>query len=134
LREHRNNLVHFFHKKYIGKSNKKIVHDIVSEQCKGWFYLHRLLTGNWKKEFKPYKKDIADLDWLMRKQRQFLATKYEVLKKGIKEDQQKGVKYYPCFSCGFESYRQEPIMPPLYGRKCLVCNVTGNAQSRGRCD
>ena len=124
IREHRNKLVHFYHSKYIGNTDKKTIQSIVSEQCKGWFYLHRSLTENWKTEFSAYGKDIAQLDQLMRKQRTFLTTKYDLLKSQIKEESNKGILYFTCFSCGFKSLRKGALLQPLMERKCHVCNAT----------
>lgn len=58
VRKHRNRLVHFFHPAYARKPNDKVVQDVVTEQCKAWFYLHRLLTINWEPHFKKYEKKL----------------------------------------------------------------------------
>jgi len=125
-REHRNKLVHFFHTKYTGDPDKKTIQAIVSEQCKGWYYLHKLLTENWKKEFASYSNEIKELDELMRKQRHFLAAKYDVLKKQIAEDGKNGTKCFTCFSCGYEALQQTEILSPLMDRECLVCKAGRN--------
>ena len=44
IRDHRNKLEHFFHPDYEPPIDNKILAQSVSEQCKAWFYLHRLLT------------------------------------------------------------------------------------------
>ena len=48
VRKHRNRLVHFFHPAYARSPIEKLVQEVVTEQCKAWFYLHRLLTLNWE--------------------------------------------------------------------------------------
>ncbi len=123
IREHRNKLIHFYHDKYFELSDKKTIQSIVSEQCKGWFYLHRLLTDSWKKEFTHFLRDIEELNTLMKKQRHFLKAKFSVVKKQIDDEISKGVYYSNCFSCGFQSLRQSEYLGELKTRECLVCNM-----------
>jgi DNA-directed RNA polymerase subunit M/transcription elongation factor TFIIS len=122
IREHRNKLVHFYHADYTAPKNKKAVSAIAAEQCKGWYYLHKLLIGGWKIQFSTYSKEINELDHLMRGQRKFLATKFQLLKKTIEQDKQKGIEYFNCKSCGYKSLRQDEVYEPLIKRECLVCN------------
>lgn len=57
VRKHRNRLVHFFYPAYVRSPIEKLVQEVVTEQCKAWFYLHRLLTLNWEPHFRKYRKE-----------------------------------------------------------------------------
>ena len=121
LRTHRNKLVHFFNPKYVEKPDDDTIYDIISEQCKGWFYLHRLLCSKWVDHFSDYKAKINDLNKLMQSHREFLRAKYEALQPAIAKDKDKGVCFLNCLSCGFESAREDELYDPLVEHECLVC-------------
>jgi len=123
VRKHRNRLVHFFHPAYSRKSNEKLIHQIVTEQCKAWFYLHRLLTKNWESHFKKYKRKIKKLDELMHKQRTFLKAKFMALKPDIDAEISKGVQFQSCVLCGCAAARVKEVSEPLCNTTCLVCDA-----------
>ena len=123
VRKHRNRLVHFFHPAYAQKSNQKRIQQIVTEQCKAWFYLHRLLTKSWEPHFRKYKKKIEKLDVLMHKQRTFLKAKFMALKPEIDAGKSKGVEFQCCNLCGHDAARVEEDSEPLCETSCLVCDA-----------
>ncbi len=79
VREHRNKLVHFFHAKYTSPPEATTIQEIVSEQCKAWFYLYRLLTTRWREHFAGYAKQIKQLNKKMHRNRMFLGAKYDAI-------------------------------------------------------
>lgn len=123
VRKHRNRLVHFFHPAYAHKSNEKLIQQIVTEQCKAWFYLHRLLTKNWEPHFRRYKKKIEKLDELMHKQRTFLKAKFMALKPEIDAEMSNGVEFQSCSLCGCGAARVKKASEPLCETSCLVCDA-----------
>lgn len=123
VRKHRNRLVHFFHPAYARKSNESLIRQIVTEQCKAWFYLHRLLTKNWEEDFRKYKKKIEKLDELMHKQRAFLKAKFMALKPEIDAEISNGVEFKSCSLCGCGAARVDEAGEPLYESSCLVCDA-----------
>jgi len=124
LRQHRNKLVHFFHEQYASSPpDQKAIEEVVVEQCKAWFYLHRLLTGRWASHFKPYAKAIKAVDKKMQKNRNFLKGKYEAILPDIKKEITAGAQYELCSSCGFEARRIEEYSEPLYQAICKVCGA-----------
>ena len=96
VRKHRNRLVHFFHPAYVRSPIEKLVQEVVIEQCKAWFYLHRLLTLNWEPHFRKYRKKIQTLDALMHKKRAFLKAKFSALKPHIDVEIANGVEFKSC--------------------------------------
>jgi hypothetical protein len=124
IREHRNKLVHFFHPDYATNPNTNTLQDVVAEQCKGWFYLHRLLSSRWSDQFDRFTDDIAELDRLMHQQREFLRAKYNLLQPQIQEQQQRGIAFRDCPSCGFAANKEEKLERPLVKTECLVCSIT----------
>lgn len=125
LRNHRNKLVHFFHPEYVNASDKTI-ETIVSEECKSWFYLYRLLDNLWWPHFKKHSKKIEKLNKHMHRLREFLGAKYEAIKPGIEREIKNGsAKYEKCASCGFEAARilDAEEEAPLAHSKCEVCEA-----------
>jgi hypothetical protein len=124
LRQHRNKLVHFYHEQYVSAPpDKKAIEEVVIEQCKAWFYLHRLLTGRWAVHFKPYAKAFEAIDKKMRANRHFLKAKYQAIEPDLKSEISTGVAFYACYSCGFTASRVDEIGEPLYEATCRVCGT-----------
>jgi hypothetical protein len=121
IRNHRNKLVHFFHPNYQPPIDKKIITQIVSEQLKAWFYLHRLLTINWRIHFVPYLKQIARLEKLIRCHQHFLLSKFKALTPEIGAAKKVGKSFVSCRVCGYEAARIDGHSNPLFERNCLVC-------------
>jgi hypothetical protein len=124
IKEQRNKLVHFFDKKYSDKRYKKTIDTIIVEQCKGWFYLHGLLTNKWRDEFSHYASEIKKLDKLMHQHREFLREKFKSLKPQIQALISAGGTIATCFACGFSAAHQIEDTPPIKDCKCLVCGST----------
>jgi hypothetical protein len=121
IRDHRNKLVHFFHPDYEPPIDNKILAQIVSEQCKAWFYLHRLLTVKWKIHFVPYLRQIAKLEKLIRCNQHFLLSKFKALTPEIDAAKKTGISFELCCVCGCEAARVDKHRDPLFERNCLVC-------------
>ena len=121
LRNHRNLLVHFFNPKYVVKPDDDTIYDIISEQCKGWFYLYRLLGYKWSEHFDDYKDKINELNKLMHSHREFLRAKFEALKSEIDKKKKDGISFLNCSKCGFDSAEEEILFNPLIDHTCLVC-------------
>jgi hypothetical protein len=123
IREHRNQLIHFFNKAYINKPDAKIVESVVAEECKGWFYLYQLLTKKWKNEFLDHISEIERLNKLMLGRRKYLQAKFSALSSDIKKYKKKGIKFSICQACGYEPGKQSVIAEPLISTDCLVCET-----------
>jgi hypothetical protein len=122
IRQHRNRLVHFFHKPYnTSPPDHRAIETVVTEQCKAWFYLHRLLTGRWAKQFRFYRASIAAMHEKLRKTHGFLNAKYDSLLPTIKAEIAAGTSYVSCRLCNFAAARFETRADPLYERACAVC-------------
>ena len=121
IRDHRNKLVHFFHPDYQHPIDGKILTQIVSEQLKAWFYLHRLLTINWRIHFVAYLRQIARLEKLIRSHQHFLLSKFKALSPEIIAAKKTGKSFVLCSVCGYEAARIDKHRDPLFERNCLVC-------------
>lgn len=129
IRNHRNQLVHFFNDSYIDKSKEAEIEAIAQEECKGWFYLSQILKQRWKDEFSNYISEVERLDRLMSGIRVFLKAKYEALLPQLELEQKRGVVFYPCFVCNCLSLdiavNTEILKPDRYlstASSCRVCN------------
>lgn len=123
IRKHRNRLIHFFHPAYATKPNDKLIQQVVMEQCKAWFYLHRLLTVQWQKPFRKYKKRIEKLNKVMHRQRTFLRAKFNALQPQIVAEVARGIEYESCNFCGCVASRVEESDEPLCECHCQVCDA-----------
>lgn len=126
LRDRRNKLVHFFHQDYAGRPDATLLAQVVSEQCRAWFYLHRLITTRWGRHFGEYLPRIQRLNKLVCRNRHFLKSKFKALQAEIREAIKGGAEIEKCVACGFEAARITEIDAPLFERICLVCNRTGH--------
>jgi hypothetical protein len=120
IKDHRNRLMHFYHPKY-SKRNSNTLYEVAAEQCKGWYYLYKLLTINWKPKFDTHLERLRRLEILMKKQRSYLNVKFEQLQENINQEQAKGFTFIECPSCSFRAGRlsSEEIGPVIV--TCLVC-------------
>ena len=123
VREHRNKIVHFFHKTYTRRPNEALLWQIVTEQCKAWFYLHGRLTRSWHDHFTKHQKQIERLDKQMRRHRAFLGAKFAALEPEIASGVSRGIEYIDCASCGFTAARVDEIESPAFETECLVCDA-----------
>jgi len=124
IREHRNKLVHFFHPDYTNTPNINTLQSVVAEQCKGWYYLHKLLSVRWSDHFNKYTPAIEEVDQLMHERREFLRAKFELLLPTIEEEKKNGATFTVCFACGFESCKEQEVQSPLTNINCLVCEIS----------
>jgi len=126
VRNHRNKLIHFFHEKYIVKSDDTILEEVVPEQFAAWYYLHSLLTIKWKSVFKDYLDEIEALNLLMHRHRDYLNAKYEELKREIEKEKCNGIQYKSCYFCSFDAAKVDDSDDPLFSCTCRVCNMHFN--------
>lgn len=106
LRQVRNQMVHFAHAAQgDGDEARKEMERIVADHAKGWFYLHRLLTGRWGEHFSDYEQAVQEMDGRMRKQAKYLEQKFQLLADAIDAAKATGSHFMHCPSCGFESFK-----------------------------
>ena len=140
IRNHRNQLVHFFNKTYSSESNDGKLETVALEECKGWFYLSQLLREKWKDDFLDYTQEIERLDELMLSIRKYLQAKFDALLPEIDIKKKRGISFSVCASCGFDSSEKKVIAEIsqfsdcLLSSNCLVCNSkAGNRELRVSC-
>jgi hypothetical protein len=119
IARHRNKMVHFFHADV--ESEGKAKQKIVSEQCRSWFYLHRLLD-RWSAHFADFKDDIARAEKLMKKHRTYLGAKFEALKPELEKAKQSGNAFKRCSVCSFKAAIPEAMDEELATVSCMVCD------------
>jgi hypothetical protein len=126
VRNHRNKLIHFFHKKYIVKPDNATREEVIPEQYAAWFYLHSLLVGQWKAIFKDYSEEIEKLNHLMQRHKKYLRAKYKEIEPAILNDKNKGIQYEKCYFCNFDTAKVDDTYDPLFSCTCLICNMRSN--------
>lgn len=124
ISQHRNKLIHFFHPSFSQRPDAIEIASVVAEQCRGWYYLHLLLTDSWRSIFASYAGDLKRINGKMHQNRSFLTVKYEARSKNIEELKAKGIVINTCRFCGFEAMRRSVFVGPFWSLDCLVCETT----------
>src|SRR5262249_49515074 len=123
LRKHRNKLVHFFHPEAVATNG--VIEGVAIEQGTAWYYLHSLLTRDWKGEFAKHLDSIDRLHQTMQKQRGCLQAKYKSILPGIERAIQRGKAFGRCPSCGIATCKEVGVgIGPVVDTVCLVCEGT----------
>lgn len=117
---HRNKCIHFFDPEYHDATGESVA-AVVAEQLGAWFYLHRLITGRWKKYFKRWSAEIARIDKVIQKNRHYIKGRFVALKPEIDELCERGTAIEECPSCGYVALKVDDEESPLTRRHCLVC-------------
>ena len=125
LREHRNKMVHVFH----ADSKETTIQNVVIEQTKAWFYLHRLLTKDWKSDFDKYQVQIEELHRLVSNNQGYLKAKFDALLPDIEKGKERGVTFSRCGFCKFPALKEAPLVANLVTTDCLVCDWSSNKLS-----
>lgn len=122
--KHRNKTVHFFHEAHTDEEEKELRQKIVKQQLSAWYFLHRLLTDQWKNTFSPWSREIIKIDEKLRELHAFLDVVFDNLAEEIASLKAKGIIFKECPSCGFESQTHEDEQDRVYESKCLVCGLS----------
>lgn len=119
---HRNQIVHFFHKGYVAKEpDRTVISEVAAEQFRAWVYVHRLLTHRWASHFAAHVDTIRDLNELIKDNKQCLVAKLELVAPEIRRRKNDGAQVVACDSCGLLAAIVEEGDPPLREARCLVC-------------
>lgn len=120
LRKHRNRMVHFHHPVNATKySGDKQTETIVLEQCRGWFYLRRMLSDEWKDVFKDFQRQISRVNTSMKHHREYLGTVYAQILPELEEYGRNGAILAACSACGFKAQVLDEVGPQQ--KICRVC-------------
>lgn len=121
LAKHRNKMLHFFHKGL--ESNKQAKEQIVAEQCRSWFHLHRLLN-RWDCYFHDFGSEIAHADHAMKEHRKYLENKFKARKSELDAARKAGSAPKTCNACGFKAAIPDDLDDQITSLGCLVCDHT----------
>jgi hypothetical protein len=121
LARHRNKMVHFFHPEI--DTDDKAREQIISEQCRVWVYLHRLLN-RWNIYFRDFSDEISHAEWAMKKNRKYLTAKFKALKQELDDASAAGCTPKKCSACGYKAAISSTIDDNIISLNCLVCGHT----------
>lgn len=121
--KYRNKMVHFFHASSVKKENDEMRQSVVKQQLIAWYYLHRLLTGQWQASFDKWQRDISKIDRRLRSQNEFLKVVFDQKKEEITAKRKSGSLITKCPSCGFKAQIHDHALEELYEAECLVCGL-----------
>ncbi|MBB3146391.1 hypothetical protein FHS21_002806 [Phyllobacterium trifolii] len=120
LRKHRNRMVHFYHLIDIEEPDQEKQREaVILEQCRGWFYLRRLLGDDWAEVFAAFQQQVADINMSMKRHREYLGAVYAQIQPELEAARQGGANLAVCSACGFEAHVLDYIGP--HEHKCRVC-------------
>lgn len=123
IAKHRNKMVHFFHEAHSEEESSELTRKIVKQQLKAWYFLHQLLTVQWKDVFSNWQEKIGKIDTALRELHEFLQVVFDNLQPEIKALKARGFIFEQCPSCGFESKQHDDEVKVFYESKCLVCSL-----------
>jgi hypothetical protein len=92
---------------------------VISEQCRGWLYLRRLLGDEWQEVFAAFQGQVADINAAMKRHREYLGTVYDQIRPELEAARREGATLATCSACGFEAQVLDDIGPQEH--KCRVC-------------
>lgn len=121
LGEHRNQIVHFSHTDYSDLNATKA--NIMVEQWSSWYFLHNLLTLQWKNIFKKYLPEVRRIHQIMMEQTEFIKARYKELEPKIQIKIKSGKEVIKCEHCKMESAIIEKSHPWGVDYKCMVCGA-----------
>lgn len=121
--KHRNKMVHFFHEAHTSSGNNQ-TQKIVKEQLTAWYFLHRLLSVQWKDVFAPWLAKVIEIDKSLKQLHQFLKVVFENLSDEIEGLKKNGFLFRHCPACGFEAQRHDNEQNVVYESECMVCGLS----------
>lgn len=123
IAKHRNEMIHFFHTASSEEESNELIRNIVRQQLRAWYFLHQLLTIQWKKVFASWKTKIKEIDTALRELHEFLQVVFDSLQQEIASLKAEGVRFDQCPSCGFHAQQHIEDVKILYKSECLVCRL-----------
>lgn len=124
IAKHRNKMVHFFHEAHSEEESSELTRNIVKQQLKAWYFLHQLLTVQWKDVFSSWQEKIGEIDAALRELHEFLQVVFDNFQSKIDSLKAKGIRFEQCPSCGFNAQQHDDELKVIYESKCLVCGLT----------
>lgn len=121
IKQHRNSMVHFFHKDCLKNKNK-----LLFEQLNAWYDVNRLLTKDWKSHFEKYILTIEKINiTLMSKYEPYINRHYEVIYDSQKLEIEKmianGTILRNCGICNKTALRTTVFTKNIKTYECTVC-------------
>lgn len=119
LGNERNKIAHFFHSEL---GDKKQQEDIVSQQCRVWYFMHDLLDSVWKEKYIPFHKKLSELEQKMKEQREFLEVRFKNIEPELEKFKKQGFSVLDCEICEFESLVLREDKNLFNYAECEVCH------------
>jgi hypothetical protein len=96
------------------------------EQLKAGALIIRLLTRRWRTQFEAYEEAIEKLHSSLRRHKQYLAAKFEVVKPALEEFKASGGEVWECFLCKLPTAKLLRDDPMVKWTRCMVCDFSRN--------
>ncbi len=120
LRKHRNRMVHFYHPIDVSELNQEKQREaIILEQCRGWFYLRRLLGDEWRDVFGAFQHLVTEINASMKRHRAYLGAVFQQIQPELDVARRNGAFLAKCNACAFDAQILDEIGPQE--QACRVC-------------
>jgi hypothetical protein len=124
IRKHRNMMVHFFHRAHGAQAEAALKATIASEQLTAWYLLHRLLVDRWGNVFRPWEKQVSQIDLRLRQHANFLKVVFDNIQEDLASARKDGTTFTACPLCSYSTMETQEVHDPLYNGKCWVCKLS----------
>ena len=121
VRNHRNQVMHFFPVKTTPRRNEEETSSIVAEQCLAWHFLDIRLQSIWSDQFGKYSMELRSIREKIHKNRSYLKFKFNRYKPHIDAIKADGAEIIDCDICDFTSVEVKKQIEPLCFKHCYVC-------------
>ncbi len=127
LRKERNKIVHFYHPTQSGDIDARVqLRKVVAQQCKAWFFLHRLLSRTWRQSFEELQDQVEGFDAIMLRNSSYLDEKLAELQPEMADAMKQGAEFLRCPSCQRPAFEKNSSAFAFDG-ECRVCELAGTA-------
>jgi hypothetical protein len=103
-------------------NRKALLKRLLSQQLGAWCELQQLLTANWAEFFEPWEEKFQEIERRLKRQRDYLAAKFEALKADLAKLKAQGIDIETCDLCHFKAAQVIPEIGDLDEAICLVCD------------
>lgn len=121
VRDHRNQVMHFFPVETSSSSISKEITSIVAEQCRAWYFLDNRLRSIWSDHFGKHLSAISLIREKIHENRSYLQVKFDKLKPAIEACISDGGEIINCHICEFNAVEVTKNYGPLWTKNCRVC-------------
>lgn len=121
ISDHRNRIIHFYHKDYFQQSKDKRVQNALRDLSEGWYYLSSILNKKWSFISSEFSSQMDEVEKKLETKGHLLKGKFYSLSDVFKKQKEQGKEVYTCKVCSFKSAISTTLAENLIECNCPVC-------------